>query len=78
VLDYDVVMRSSPTAPLVIVMHRQIADGSVVIAGTHVNDYESGPSGQYTKSDISFSGGLFHLLGTTQVASGSVPASLLP
>jgi hypothetical protein len=78
VLDYDVIMRASAPAPLAIVMHRQIADGSVVIAGGHVNDYESGPTGQYTKSDITFSGGLFHLAGTSQVAKAAVPASLLP
>jgi hypothetical protein len=78
VLDYDVIMRSSATAPLAVVMHRQLGDGSVVVAGGHVTDYDSGSGGQYTKSDITFSGGFFHLATTSQVAQGAVPGSLLP
>lgn len=78
VLDYDVAQRSSASATLAVVMHRQLADGSVVVVGGHVNDYESGSGGQYTKSEITYSGGLFHLAGTSQVAKSAVPASLLP
>ena len=61
-------MRSSAAAPLAVVMHRQLADGSVVVAGGHLNDYERGSGGQYTKSDITFSGGLFHLAATSPAA----------
>jgi hypothetical protein len=78
VLDYDVIMRSSATAPLAIAMHRQLADGSVVIVGGHVNDYGASTGGEYTRSDITFSGGLFRLAATSRVAQGAVPASLLP
>jgi hypothetical protein len=78
VLDYDVIMRSSATAPLAVVMHRQLAGGSVVVVGGRISDYAGEAGLAYTKSDITFSGGLFHLAATSQVAQAAVPTSLLP
>ena len=77
VLDYDIVMRSSATAALQIVAHRQVADGSVVF-GPGVTDYDSSPGPQFTKSVLAFRNGGFHIGSTSQVAPGSVPASQLP
>ncbi|HEV1996886.1 MAG TPA: hypothetical protein VGR61_01995, partial [Candidatus Dormibacteraeota bacterium] len=78
VLDYDVIQRNGVSDPLAIVMHRQLADGSMVVVGGHINDFESGAGPLYAKSDINFSGGLFHLASTSQVARSAVPTSLLP
>jgi hypothetical protein len=77
VLDYDVLMRPTGTAPLQVVAHRQLADGSVVF-GPGITDYDSAPGPQFTKSVIRFVGGAFKITGTSQVAQGAVPASQLP
>jgi hypothetical protein len=78
VLDYDVVQRTSASAPLQVTMHRQIADGSVVVSGGQITDYEIGAAGQATKSTITARGGVFYLSDTSQVAASSVPGSILP
>jgi hypothetical protein len=77
VLDYDILMRGSATAPLQVVAHRQIADGSVVF-GPGITDYDSAPGPQFTKSVIAFSAGFFKISSTSQVAQTSVPTSQLP
>jgi hypothetical protein len=77
VLDYDIVMRASATAPLQVVAHRQVADGAVVF-GTGITDYDSAPGPQFTKSVIRFSGAAFKITSSSQVAASAVPASQLP
>jgi hypothetical protein len=77
VLDYDILMRAGATAPLQVVAHRQIADGSVVFS-PGITDFDSAPGPQFTKSVIRFSSGAFKVTSTSQVPQSSVPASQLP
>jgi hypothetical protein len=77
VLDYDILMRASATAPLQVVAHRQIADGSVVF-GPGITDYDSAPGPQFTKSVIRFVSGAFKINSTSQVAQAAVPTSQMP
>jgi hypothetical protein len=77
VLDYDILMRASATAPLQVVAHRQIADGSVVF-GPGITDYDSAPGPQFTKSVIHFASGAFKINSTSQVAQDAVPTSQMP